>query len=395
MEQNNSYSSLGSAISPINSKRVVVMELAIHLLALGILFILPEVLIWYFDNGSEIGRHSRPPELTISKGIAYIAVFYINYLLIVPSLNRVPKQLRIASYICVNIAIIGIAAFVLHHVVDIEMKPDRLMPHPPPGMPHPHPRPKPMIGVFMIRDAVIMTLIAALAATVRIAQHAYALKRRESEIEAISKASELESLKSQLNPHFLFNTLNTIYALVAIDPTKAQNAIYELSKMLRYLLYDSSTTVTLEQECNLVTNYIDLMKLRLDEGAALDISINPGEYASQPIMPLAFLTPVENIFKHGDLHSTSPRASIRIEARDGMVEFRSVNAIAANTRARTDSGGIGMFNLSRRLHLIYGKGASLETSEEQNSFTTIIRINLDGNVTLHPLPSPPTSQQNQ
>ena len=395
MEQNNSYSSLGSAISPINSKRVVFMELAIHLLAIGILFILPEVLIWYFDNGSEIGRHSRPPELSISKGIAYIAVFYINYLLIVPSLSRMPKQLRTASYICVNIAIIGIAAFVLHHVVDIDMKPDRLMPHPPPGMPHPHPRPKPIIGVFMIRDTVIMTLIAALAATVRIAQHAYVLKRRESEIEAISKASELESLKSQLNPHFLFNTLNTIYALVAIDPTKAQNAIYMLSKMLRYLLYDSSTTVTLEQECNLVTNYIALMKLRLDKGAALDISINPGEYASQPIMPLAFLTPVENIFKHGDLHSTSPRASIRIEARDGMVEFRSVNAIADNTRDRTDSGGIGMFNLSRRLHLIYGKGASLETFDEQNSFTTIIRINLDGNVTFHPLPSPPTSQQNQ
>ncbi|MDE6176047.1 MAG: hypothetical protein K2F71_00725, partial [Paramuribaculum sp.] len=70
-------------------------------------------------------------------------------------------------------------------------------------------------------------------------------------------------------------------------------------------------------------------------------------------------------------------------------------AIADNTRDRTDSGGIGMFNLSRRLHLIYGKGASLETLDEQNSFTTIIRINLDGNVTLHPLPSPPTSQQNQ
>ena len=116
---------------------------------------------------------------------------------------------------------------------------------------------------MLSRDVVMLILVIGFATALRLGDKWLKLDRRRQDLVNMQREEELKNLKSQLNPHFLFNTLNSIYALIAISPTKAQEAVHELSRLLRYVLYDTSATVSLKQELAFIDNYVSLMKLRL------------------------------------------------------------------------------------------------------------------------------------
>ena len=186
--------------------------------------------------------------------------------------------------------------------------------------------------------------------------------------------AELTWLKHQLNPHFLFNTLNNLSSLTQIDPDKAQESIGELSDTLRYALYDTDTDkVPLAGEVAFMDNYIHLMQLRCNELTEVTTSWDLPD-AEVKIAPLLFISPIENAFKHGvNARAASfVRISLRPEGRD--LVFRCENPVFEKSGEDHIGSGIGVENLKRRLELIYPGAYSYEQNDENGVYSVRIAL---------------------
>lgn len=146
----------------------------------------------------------------------------------------------------------------------------------PPEMHHPPRPPRPLnetVGFFLV-NAVIYSLVAGLSVAIKMTDGWYRVAAIQRELEKERAEAELQNLKSQLNPHFLFNTLNNIYSLIAFSPEKAQEAVHDLSRLLRYVLYESSQPfVPLEKDFDFLRNYVELMRIRLPKHVELKTNI--------------------------------------------------------------------------------------------------------------------------
>ncbi len=186
--------------------------------------------------------------------------------------------------------------------------------------------------------------------------------------------AELTWLKHQLNPHFLFNTLNNISSLTQIDPDKAQESIGQLSDTLRYALYDTDTDkVPLAGEVSFMDNYIRLMQLRCNELTEVTTSWQLPEREVR-IAPLLFISPIENAFKHG-VNSRMPsfvHVDLHPEGRD--LVFRCENSLFGKIGEDHIGSGIGEENLRRRLELIYPGAYSYEQSGRDGVYTVRIAL---------------------
>lgn len=184
--------------------------------------------------------------------------------------------------------------------------------------------------------------------------------------------SELDYLKYQINPHFFMNTLNNIHALVDIDGELAKKAIIELSRLMRYLLYESEqTTVPLRRELTFISHYLELMKIRCDESVALTYQ---KPEAASPILeagipPLLLLTFIENAFKHGISHKEPSFIDIRITQENNQLHFYCANSNFSRDRMQTLQGGVGLDNVRKRLQLIYQDRYKLDIIPTRKVFT--------------------------
>ena len=187
-------------------------------------------------------------------------------------------------------------------------------------------------------------------------QNLYVAEEKRKEEKRAKVEAELKNLKSQLNPHFLFNTLNNIYALIAISQEKSQAAVIDLSKMLRYILYEADAEeVEISKEINFVENYIKLMKLRLSDKVEVVTHFDITQNETLHIAPLLFITFVENAFKHGiSVHEHSFVHFSIVETSPYSIECVLENSCFPKDGKTDKSGsGIGLENLKRRLELIY------------------------------------------
>ncbi|MBO0357091.1 sensor histidine kinase [Hymenobacter sp. BT186] len=207
-------------------------------------------------------------------------------------------------------------------------------------------------------------------------------QRNRREMERQQLLIELAMLKTQINPHFLFNTLNNIYSLTSRKSDKAPEAVLRLSEIMRYLLYESSTdTVPLSRELAHLRSFLDLQRLRLSataqEAIQLTVTGAPADCA-YPIAPLLLLPLVENAFKHGDLAARPVAVHITLDlAADGQLRFSVLNHVAAADAERelpNQPGGVGLVNLRRRLALLYPGRHTLEvqTPPGQHLVTLIL-----------------------
>jgi len=179
------------------------------------------------------------------------------------------------------------------------------------------------------------------------------MQMRLKEEKQKSAEAELTWLKSQLNPHFLFNTLNNISSLVQIDADVAQESIGQLSDLLRYTLYESNDKeVPLQGEIEFMNNYIDLMKLRYNDLVDVQVEMQP-PVGSMTIAPLLFISLIENAFKHG-VNSRKPSfVHIKLETQPGRIIFTVQNSFFPKVNVNRIGSGIGIENLKRRLDLAY------------------------------------------
>ncbi len=205
------------------------------------------------------------------------------------------------------------------------------------------------------------------------------VKKEKEKDEAILESNKLQAdlqfLKAQINPHFLFNALNNIYSLALLKKDKAPDAIHELSEMLRYVIYESEDRfVSLEKEIKYVKNYIDLQLIKDQSITTVSFSY-PENIKHCHIAPMILIPFVENSFKHSNIES-APNGWININLKyyGKNLIFTCSNSIPTREIKKDKTGGIGLENVKKRLKLIYKDNHSLNIQKENNTFKVILNI---------------------
>ena len=230
----------------------------------------------------------------------------------------------------------------------------------------------------ILRDCLNFAIFAGGSTALALARKWFTADQKLQESETARAKAELYNLRSQINPHFLLNTLNNIYALTAIDQERAQDAIQQLSKMLRHMLYDNQeSSVALNDELQFLENYISLMKIRLSANVDVTFTHNV-EVPGVRIAPLIFISLIENAFKHGISPTEQSFVHIEINATDHDINCRIENSNHPKSNQDRSGHGIGLNQVQRRLDLAYPnhykwvKG----TNEDGTIYTSAIHIDL-------------------
>lgn len=280
--------------------------------------------------------------MTCMQPLMLMIVFYLNYMVLTPKLFVAGKH---RYDLLINVVLLTSLGTLLHYWMDYVN-----------SLYVPNYRPSPdAIGTlsYIARDTLNLAIFAAGATALALARRWVTADQKLKEVEAERAQAELSNLRNQINPHFLLNTLNNIYALTAFDTAKAQESIQELSKMLRHILYDyQQPTVLLSDEVEFLENYVNLMRIRLPE--SVDVQFQTSVANPQlEVAPMLFISLVENAFKHGVSSSEPSFIHIRIESADNQIvcDIRNSNHPKA---ANDHSGhGIGLMQVQRRLDLSY------------------------------------------
>ena len=310
----------------------------IHIAAWAILFGLP----FFFT-----GRESQTVTVlsyvrSMIVPLSFMLVFYANYFVLIDHFLFAKRPWK---FLLCNVVLIAASMGAVHLMFE-------LLPHPEWEHPRPEREWQETVGFFMV-NAMLYMLVAGLSVAIKMTGSWYEMESSRRELEKSRAEAELQNLKSQLNPHFLFNTLNNIYSLIAFSPEKAQEAVHDLSRLLRYVLYDSSrATVPLAAEIDFLRDYIELMRIRLPRHVRLFVSL-PDAPSSTPIAPLLFISLVENAFKHGVSNEKPSYITIDIHELEGQLICSIKNSRFPKSDSDRSGSGIGLSNLTRRLDMIY------------------------------------------
>ncbi len=203
----------------------------------------------------------------------------------------------------------------------------------------------------------------------------------KKELEYKTTQTELNFLRSQINPHFLFNTLNNLYALTLKKSDRAPQTVLKLSEIMRYMLYEcNERQVLLSQEINYLKNYIELERLRLSKDFEIELIVN-GELNGQRIAPLLLTPFIENAFKHGinkQLSQGFIHINLHVEKEELILDIKnSIGDYKPVEFPKKKSGGIGLQNVERRLQILYPEKHTLDMNEDTNSYNVNLKIKLD------------------
>ncbi len=317
------------------------IEAVIHVLTWCYIFLSP----LFFKRSDEVINWDHFLH-TITFPLGTCIAFYINYFLLIP--RFVIDRQRIKAFVAVNVLMcfifMGLIELQVHfhmlHEARNEAR-NAFDQHFPPKI------------FFIVRGFLTFVFVIAASVALRLSLKWRQSERARAEAELRQSQAELKNLKNQINPHFLLNTLNNIYALTAFDSEKAQHAIHELSLMLRYMLYENqSDRVVLDKELHFMQSYIELMKLRIaqDVDVRFETDIQDGDVF---VAPLIFISLVENAFKHGISPTQQSFIHIRLSASKERLVFACENSNFPKNASDKSPGGIGLKQVAARLELAY------------------------------------------
>ena len=231
-----------------------------------------------------------------------------------------------------------------------------------------------MFGQHDVIAIIILILMLGMNVGIKLYFRQREDQKKLGELEKENLEQQLEYLRYQINPHFFMNTLNNIHALVDIDPEKAKQTILELSKMMRFVLYEGNKKgVPLDREITFLQNYITLMKLRYTDKVRITVDV-PASLPNREVPPLMFITFVENAFKHGVSYRQDSFIDIALKTDEGRLVFTCRNSKIPNEEDK--HGGVGLKNVRQRLDLIYGSDYTLDIRDEDNTYTVNLTIPL-------------------
>ena len=227
-----------------------------------------------------------------------------------------------------------------------------------------------------INSMLFVFVVLAVGTSIRITDEWYRDEKKHKEMETQKLSAELSLLKSQINPHFFFNTLNSIYSLASRKSSKTPEAIIKLSNLMRYIIYDSDKElVPLQNELDYIRNYVELQRLRFQENVSVLFDVK-GEISNKQIEPLLLLPFIENAFKHGIDYTKSCTISIIIRVENNKLFFTAENPIVPNQNmSKDDPSGLGLSNSRKRLLLLYNEKHKLNIHKDPNVFR--VELTLD------------------
>lgn len=216
--------------------------------------------------------------------------------------------------------------------------------------------------------------VIALVATIKLSYDWITEKRKNEELEKMQLKTELDFLKSQIQPHFFFNTLNNLYYLVIEKSPNAPEVVLKLSEIMQYVLYEvKEPRISLIKEINYIYSYLELEKLRYGDKVESHIDIH-GNIDDIYLPPLLFLPFIENCFKHGAKDNDRIKVDISFDIQGNFIYFTVQNTIGKQITSTTVNHGIGIQNVERRLQLIYNNRYLLETAIKKNKFKVYLKI---------------------
>jgi sensor histidine kinase YesM len=344
-------------------------------------------MIWvFFILTSLIQFYESPFKLNndfYAQWITGIILFYLNYFYLVPVLLLQKKYGLYILFTFVLIAvfmIIRINYFIpeFRHLRPENMMPPRMMPadlkFPEKGMHMRTEMRQPLF--FKIGPSFFYILIVTISAIIRTLTEFYNNQQNKLIAETHRTNTELIYLRKQTNPHFLFNSLNSIYSLAHKKSDLVPDAIVTLSELMRYMLYETDNkTVALEKEINYIQNYIELQKLRLNNIEDIVINVH-GDTRNKFIEPLLLISFVENAFKYGTDYKGAAHVKIKVFILDNSLDFWIENTIE-NYVKDPENSGIGLVNIQNRLDLLYPNAHKLTITQDNQYFRVHLNLELD------------------
>lgn len=350
-------------MTEIQKKRPI--QFLIHFIIWGIIAFFPLIFI-YSEGERNIVRY-----LDFSLPIIFLMiVFYVNYFVII---SRFLFNKKIWQFFLANLILFAVCLLLMDLIRQSYFSSYYALL----GNNKHFPPKAQMREIIMYRDIISMSVTAGLSTAIKMTTQWYHSQAEQKELEKLHIESELNNLKHQLNPHFLFNTLNNIYSLISINQENAQNAVHQLSNLIRYVLYESDhSKVLLSKDLNFTTNYIELMSLRLPSHVKLNTDIT-NAVEGITIAPLLFISLVENAFKHGVSPLLPSYISIHIRmVAANELECRVENSNFPKPEDDKSGSGIGLNNLRRRLELIYPSAFELRVEENEESYISTLNLKL-------------------
>ncbi|WP_408046799.1 sensor histidine kinase [Tenacibaculum crassostreae] len=292
-----------------------------------------------------------------------LVAFYLNYFVLVDGFFLKNKKLQ---FYVLNVLLVVVLYILIGYIIGNTIF-------------HPSFNGEPLREIrsgAMTTVQVILPIILSIGMCVGLKVNAHLNKNKLllQEVKQTQLNAEIKYLKYQVQPHFLFNTLNNIYALIDTSPIKAKQSIHTMSKMMRYVLHEASNNkVPLVKEIEFLERYIDLMQLRVSSNLRLEKNF---PIINQPIKiaPLILITFIENAFKHGIDAIKDSYITIDLEIEKKQLKYSVINSSFPEKEKITDSG-IGLENLKKRLAILYPNKFSLITKEENNTYIAQLTLN--------------------
>ncbi|MFO7659201.1 MAG: histidine kinase [Bacteroidales bacterium] len=330
-------------------------------IGLWVLISIPTLVFFLFFD-----QHIPPQRLWFT-GISFLFTlinFYFFYSFLIPYLYF--RQKRVFLLLIVTFIFILLFPFLQHKIFSVMMEAFewnfRKVRHP---------------RWFFPESYTVTMLYTGLAFLARFTTRWIVDQQIKAELINRNQASELALLRSQVNPHFLFNTLNNIYSLVYTKSDLAPGAMTKLSDILRYMLYEANTDrVALSKEAGYLESYIELLQLRLSDKNFIRFEV-AGTTDDKLIAPMMLLPFVENAYKHCNKKSESPGIRIYLAVKNNVLSFTVINSVKKEIESEEGiKGGIGMKNMQRRLELLYPGKHALMVAEDNLFYTVELTIEL-------------------
>ncbi|HLN53879.1 MAG TPA: histidine kinase [Lentimicrobium sp.] len=319
------------------------------------------IMLRFFSNSSETGAidYIYTTVFLITLAVAV----YLNLLLLIPWLLEKRKYILYLVAVTISTGIVAwFNMFLFSDLIDYLL----------PGYY--------FISYYEYQDLIkIFFSFVILTTLLELSKGWFRLAEARNELVRIEKEqaqAELSTLKSQINPHFLFNSLNSLYSLVITKSVQAPAYILELSGFLRYILYETpADLVSLDKELQSISNYLEIQKLRAGESSIVTFKVT-GDTPGKMIAPLLFLPLVENAFRHGNPGGAGSSIEICVEVCNASLSFSIHNTVAEPSRQPEEVTGIGISNLKRRLQRLYPGSHTFITGMENNMFKVSLVVPL-------------------
>ncbi len=332
-------------------------EIALHLLVWVLLFSLPYIFVAQSEEGwppSELG--SKILKLSTVINSCWALAFYMNTFIFIP---RLLYQRKVVLFILANLSLFtGILLLNrwLYKLFIFEQ---------------PY-----VVSKAIIFNGVLFLFFVLFGFAFKTLSDRIKKERIGKERESENLKTELSFLRSQISPHFLFNVLNNIVALVRLKSDKLEPTVLKLSSLMQYMLYETDEDkVLLKSEVDYLQSYTDLQQLRFGDRLTLHIDLQVAEdwHAIEPMLLIPF---VENAFKHGTGMINNPVINISLRAENDELNFVVKNKYIDEDKAKDKVSGIGLDNVKRRLELLYGKNQSLKIDTTDNWYVVNLQLQL-------------------